>query len=174
MLRLPTSPSYREGNEKNLLNIARTGWKDAYPYLCIHLFNCGQYSPLGSLKQVGMFNILWITQSQLEIGPNYTVYYSINGNFIFWSSPQLYVPLNSFLRFWECIKCLQNCAVLNKHGEKGHRILVFTVWLSFKPKCIQILIYADIKNCVLCSELLKFGSLWRWTFYLKLIYNCIF
>lgn len=67
MLRLPTSPSYREGNEKNLLNIARTGWKDAYPYLCIHLFNCGQYSPLDSLKQVWMFNSLWIIQLQLRL-----------------------------------------------------------------------------------------------------------
>lgn len=92
MLRLPTSPSYREGNEKNLLNIARTGWKDAYPYLCIHLFNCGQYSPLDSLKQVWMFNILWIVQPQPETGLNYTVYISINGNFVFWNAPQSNVP----------------------------------------------------------------------------------
>lgn len=174
MLRLPTSPSYREGNEKNLLNIARTGWKDAYPYLCIHLFNCGQYSPLDSLKQVGMFNILWIIQSPPEIGPNYTVYYSVNGNFVFWNSLQLYVPLNSFLRFWECTKCLQNYSVLNKHGEKGHRILVFLVWLCLSYPNVYKYSYMLTSKIKFYAQSFFTLSLWWLTFYLKLIYNCIF
>lgn len=89
-LRLPTSlPSYREGNEKNLLNIAGSVWKDACPYSCIHLFNCGQHSPPDSPRQLGMFNSLWITQSQLEIGLNYMVYNWMNENFVFWDSSEL-------------------------------------------------------------------------------------